>query len=157
MNWLLGRLKWILAAAAIGGPIAGYIGFSEGAKLAKLETEGTQAQAYITEAYAKSKRRRGTTFTVGLEWQDASGAKRSASDVTIDGDYARTIISDDTLTADFVPIYYMENDRDVTPVVVGSLEGEKETSNFMKFGGIGGGILGILGSVFMFMTGRKKG
>lgn len=156
INWIVGRIRWILIAAAVGGPVFAYLGFSDIGKIAKLEAEGATTSAVITEAYSKDGRRSGTTYKVSLEWTDASGGIRTAEDITIDSGFANDIIQGDMLMVEELEIRYLEADPAAAPIVIASIPGEKETAEFMKLGGIGGGIVGILGSILMFLFGRKK-
>ena len=156
MNWILGRLKWGVAAAALGGPFFAFMGFNETATFKKLEEEGVKAQAYITGATETSRRRGATSYDVDLVWFDKAGEERKAANVDISSSFAREMIQGDEIVVDVIPIRYLEDDTSVDPVVINSLQAQKETAQFMTYGGAATGGVGWLGGLLWFLLGRRK-
>lgn len=156
MNWLIGRIKWIMVALALGGPVVSYLGFDKAAEIKLFQEEGITATASLDSMMEKSGRRSGRSYEVDISWTDEAGNPRSATGVDIDSGYAQNLFEGDMLITDTVDIIYLADEAEKNPHVLGSLEGEAETADFMKLGGIGGGIAGAIGVLIMFLMGRKK-
>ena len=156
MSWIVTRLRWVLIAAMIGGPVLAYFSYSELQRFKKLDAEGVTTEAVVTGGQEKTGRRGSKSFEIDIEWQDASGQIRREEGISITSDYARTIVTGDTLNVDTVPITYMENDASVKPAIKNNVGEKRETDALMvKLGAAAGGI-GLIGTLMMFMMGRKK-
>jgi hypothetical protein len=160
LNWIFKRIKWGLLAAALGGPVVGYLGFDQGKKLTQLETEGATADAYITGASSETRTKRGvergTTYKLDLEWQDAAGQIRTASGVTLPSNLEAMVVQGGELAIETLPVRYLEADPSVAPVPADGLANEKSTADLMVKAGAGGGVLGWLGGIAVLVMQRRK-
>lgn len=156
MSWLLGKIKWLLLVAMIGGPFISYLGWEDKQRILNVQENGVETTALIEGATRKKKRRRSERFSVDLAWQDAQGNVRKAKGISIDSDLAATLIKDDKIVVDALPIKYLEGDRTSRPVIMHDVPGQIESSDMMLKLGAGGGALGFLGSLGGFLWGRRR-
>ena len=66
------------------------------------------------------------------------------------------MIVNNEIVIDTVPIFYMEGDADMEPVVVSELPQQKESATTMRNLGFAGGAIGIVGFIAMIALGRRK-
>lgn len=156
MGWLFGRIRWILIIAALGGPVFAYLGYNTQNEIKHLKENGEVTMAFLDGLTMISKRRSGDSYEADIIWIDTAGNEQSETGIKIDGDFAKTLFSGDALVVDQVEIVYLPDAPDMKPHLTGSLDGEKETAKLMFFGGIIAGVIGIIGTALMFLTGRKK-
>lgn len=157
MDWILGKLKWFLIVAAIGGPVAAYFGWSEGEQTRLVAAKGVEAQAEIVNATRKKGRRGVTTYAATLAWKDAKGEDRRVEDVHISGKLAGKLFRDDRIVIDRVQVKYLPEDTGKSGVVVvDDIQNDLETDQVMVYGGSGAGLVGILGLLAFFGLSRRN-
>lgn len=156
MNWILGKIKWILILAMFAGPALAYFAWTDNEHIANVEKNGAETIAVIDGATRSKKRRRAATFSVDLSWKDAQGNARTAKKISISSELAKTIIKDDNIVVDSLPIKYLENDPTIAPIVMNNVAGQIETNDFMINAGAAGGVIGFLGSIGGLLWGRRR-
>ncbi|MGH1418825.1 MAG: hypothetical protein ACRBCJ_08195 [Hyphomicrobiaceae bacterium] len=157
MGWILGKIKWFLLAATVAGPVLAYSGWAENAHIANIEKNGVETFAAIDGATRSKKRRRAATYWVDLSWKDAQGKPQTAKKVSISSELAKSIIKDDAIIVDNLPIKYLQGDKAGVPVVMNNVAAQIENNDFMVKVGGAAGLLGLLGTIGGFVWGRRKG
>ena len=157
-SWLLGKLKWLLIIAAIGGPISAYIGWEDVARVNNVMDKGVEGDARITSAVRKKGRKSGTSYYVNLAWKDASGADRVAEDVRVSNALAGRLFRNDTIVVNQVKVKYLTDQPDKDGVVIAEDAKESiELDRFMMYGGAIAGAMGLLGCALVFgLLGRLR-
>lgn len=156
LSGIIGRLRWILVIALIGGPVFAFMSYQDNQRLDNLKENGVQASAYIESGEVREGRRSGKTFKVNLTWEDENGEARRADGVTISGDFANQIIQNDTIMVDYIDVLYL-GDATVKPAVVGDLEEQISQNDLMMKVGAGAGGVGLIGVILMLVfRGKKK-
>ena len=156
-GWIVGKIKWLLLIAAIGGPVLAYTGWEDGQRLKLVQAAGITATASIDGGTRTKRRRSGTTHKVNLSWTDAQGKARSAQDVLISRRLADRIIVGDSLVVDQMPIKYMAAVEDNENVIILDDQAEKADTNAGMIAlGAGGGAFGLVGAGLMFWLGSRR-
>jgi hypothetical protein len=153
-KWL-SNLKWALLLAIVAGPAFAYFSYTEVQTLKRVMTEGVEATAVVDGGESRSGRRSGTTYKIHAIWTDQTGAER-AENITISSEYAGRIIEDDYLLIESVVVKYLASDSTVPAVVAEDAPQQIADKELMIWLGIGGGIIGAIGSAIFFLMGRKK-
>lgn len=157
-GWLMGKLKWLLVAAAIFGPVSAIVGWTDVDRVNDVVAKGLAAEATIVSAVRKKGRRSGTSYYVNLAWKDASGASRTAEDVRVSNAMAGRLFRNDRIAVDRVAIRYLADQTDKAGVVlVDDVDEELELDRFMMYGGALVGLVGLLGCAWVFgLLGRLR-
>lgn len=162
IDWVLGKLKWLLLIAAIGGPILAFISWNDAQHRQKVVREGIETMAEIDGATRVRRKRGGTSYTVNLKWKDQSGKDINAEKVTISNAYASSIIVGDKIRVGQTQIKYLPAQSNVVDaetgvIIVADNARQEETDNEMVYIGAGAGLLGMLGfGAFMFFGRRRE-
>jgi hypothetical protein len=156
LAWLLGKMRWLLLIAALGGPVMAYFGWADTQRLHNIEANGVEAVAAIEGATRTQRRRGGTSYALNLAWKDAKGAVRQAEKVPVSREFANQIIGDDKIVRASVRIKYLRDDETVTPMVIGDANRHQDLDAFMVRAGVGAGAVGIMGSALMLLMGRRR-
>jgi len=157
IGWIAGKIKWLLLIAAVGGPVLAFMSWQDGERVKKVAAEGIEAQASVEGATRTKRRRSGTSYTVDLAWKDAAGQDRTADKVSISHQFASRIIANDKLTVDTVPIKYLAGEQGKDSVIIrDDADKQADLDHEMIYVGGGAGIIGILGSGFWFLLGRRR-
>lgn len=153
-KWL-SNLKWALLLAIVAGPAFAYFSYTEAQTLKRVVAEGVEATAIVDGGESRSGRRSGTTYKIHAIWTDRAGAER-AENITISSEYAGKIIEDDFLLIESVVVKYLASDPTVPAVVAEDAPQQIADKELMMWLGVGGGIIGLIGSAIFFLMGRKK-
>lgn len=153
-KWL-SNIKWALLLAIVAGPAFAYFSYTEAQTLQRVVAEGVEATAIVDGGESRSGRRSGTTYKIHAIWTDDKGAER-AENITISSEYADKIIDEDYLLVESVVVKYLAGDPTVAAVVAEDAPQQIADKELMIWLGIGGGILGAVGSAGFFLFGRKK-
>lgn len=162
-GWIVGKLKYLLLIAAVGGPIVAWSSWEDGQRRREVEAKGQTATATIDGATRTKRRRSGTSYRVHLSWTDAAGQTHAAKDVPISRGMADRIIVDDRIQVDTLPIRYLAEggaadrlEAGENVIVVDDEASQLQTDDEMITIGIGAGIVGALGSALLFWLGRRR-
>jgi Protein of unknown function (DUF3592) len=153
-NWL-SNIKWLLLLAIVAGPAFAYFSYTEAQAIKRVTAEGVEVTAAVDGAESQKSRRGARTYSVHATWATEAGLQR-AEDLAITSDFAGKIIQDDYLVIDSVKVKYLPNDAEAKAVVVDDAAQQIADKEMMTYLGIGGGVLGIIGSACFFLLGRKK-
>jgi hypothetical protein len=153
-RWL-SNLRWALLIAIFAGPGFAYFTYTEAQTLKRVMAEGVEATATVAGGESRSGRRSGTTYKIQVVWTDQAGAER-AETIAISSDYAATIIEGEFLTVDSVIIKYLADDPSVSAVVVEDAPTQIAENELFMMLGAGAGVVGLVGSAFFFLAGRRK-
>jgi hypothetical protein len=157
MERFLGKLKWILVIAALGGPVMAYFSWQDTQRRKDVLAHGVEATASIDGATRRKGRRSGTSYKINLSWADAKGVSRSAKDVAVSNEFADQIITDNQLTVDSTKIRYIADGSDTPNLIVSDDEMKQEdTDQVLIYVGIGAGVIGAIGAAFLFMRSRRR-
>ncbi len=156
ISWILGKAKWLLLVAMVGGPVAAYFGYSTAAEMKDVLAKGQDATAAIEGGAVRKGRRSGTSYSIDLQWTDKSGARQSADKVPISAAMADQIIVGDKLVRDAVKIKYLAGTPQAKPIILEDVERQIRNNEEMVPFMIGAGVLGAIGSAFLFMWGRRR-
>lgn len=158
IDWILGKLKWLLIVAAIGGPVSAYIGWTDVDRVNQVVAKGVETEALITGARSKKGRKSGTSYYVDLAWKDSKGEMQRASDIHMSGAMARRLITDNKIVVDSVKIKHLaELPGKEGVVLVDDASEELDLDRFMMYGGAIAGVVGLIGCAFMFgLFGRRR-
>lgn len=158
VGWILGKLKWLLIVAAIGGPVSAYVGWTDVDRVNQVVAKGVETEALITGATRKKGRKSGTSYYVDITWKDSKGEVQRASDIHMSGAMARKLIRDDKIVVDSVRIKHLaELSGKDGVVLVDDANEELDLDRFMMYGGAIVGLIGIIGCALMFgVFGRRK-
>lgn len=161
IGWVIGKLKWLLLIAAIGGPILAYMSWSDARHRQKVANEGIETTASIDGATRRRGKRGGTSYTVNLKWKDATGKDMNAEKVSISNAYAGQIIVGDTLRVGQTRIKYLpaasnEVDAETGVIILADNARQEATDNDMVYVGSGAGVIGILGFAAFWFFGRRR-
>jgi len=154
--WIVGRLRWLFAAAALGGVALAYMGWSDSSHIRDVAANGVEATARIEGATRTKRRRGGESYSLKVSWRDAKGNARSAEGVSISHAFAGRIISNNSITADTVRIKYLADNADSLPIMLDDAANQEDKDEFMLTLGIGlfGG--GAIGSLLMLLLTRRR-
>lgn len=157
LDWLLGKIKWLLLVAAVGGPILAFISWQDEQRRHAVVANGVDATAEI-EGLTRSKRRRGgTSYKVSLSWTDADGKARSATDVPLSNGYAERMIRNDKIVVDKLPIRYIAKSETEENVILAEDESWQEKSDReLIYAGAIAGLVGAIGWGLIFLLGRRR-
>ena len=158
-DWIMGKLKWLLVIAAIGGPVFAYLGWEDVARVNNVMDKGVEGSARITSAVRKKGRKSGTSYYVNLAWKDASGAERTADDIRVSNVLAGQLFQNDRFDSSRpVKIKYLADQPDKDGlVIVDDAKESLETDRFMMYGGAIVGAVGLLGCALVFgLLGRLR-
>lgn len=161
IEWVVGKLKWLLLIAAVGGPILAFISWNDAQHRQKVAREGIEATASIDGATRTRRKRGGTSYSVNLKWKDQNGKDMSAEKVSISNTYANTIIAGDKLRVGQTRVKYLPADSNVVDAETGVIiladnARQEETDNEMVYVGAGAGGIGILGFAAFWFFGRRR-
>ena len=158
VGWLMGKLKWLLVIAAIGGPVSAYIGWTDVDRVNDVLAKGVESDARITSAVRKKGRKSGTSYYVNLAWKDTTGADRTAEDIRVSHAMAGKLFRDDRIIVNQVKIKYVAGQPDKEGlVIVDDAKEALELDRFMMYGGAIVGAVGLLGCAFVFgLFGRLR-
>ncbi len=156
ISWLVGKIRWLLLIGAVGGPVFAYLGWSEAERIKAVEKNGVEATAAIEGATRRKGRRGGTTYSVDIAWKDPKGIAQKAEKITVSQSFAGQIIRDDKIVRNTLKIKYLPDELDSKPVIVEDAQRQEESDTFMMQAGLGAGVLGIAGSLLMFLLGRRR-
>ena len=156
MSWVLGKIKWVLLMAAVGGPFLAYTSYTEATEIDEVLAKGVDAIAVIDGGTVRKGRRSGTSYSINLSWPDKTGKKQVAEKVTITAALASQIIVGDNLVRDTVKIKYLPDTPDVKPVIIEDAKQRLQNSAEMMPVGLVGGAVGALGAAAFFFFGRRK-
>ena len=155
--WIVDRLRWLLLAAAGGGAVLVYMGWSDAERIRDIETNGIEAVANIEGATRTKRRRGGESYALKLAWRDNKGGVQTHERVTISSTFARQIIVADQITRGTVRIKYLPDATiDSVPIVLEDAARQEDQDQFlMNLGfGLAGG--GLVGSGLFFLIGRRR-
>jgi hypothetical protein len=153
--WIVDRLRWLLLAAAAGGIVLTYMGWTDAARIRELQANGVEASAFIESATRTKGRRSGERFSLKLSWRDAKGEQRIAEGVSVSNVFARSVIRGDKIVVDRVRIKYLPEGIDA-PLVVDDAARQADTDDFMLTAGMGLAGVGGAGSLLMFLLARRR-
>lgn len=157
LAWVVDRVRWLLLAAAGGGAVMAYIGWSDAQRIHDVETNGIETVARIDGATRTKSRRGGETYSLKLAWRDNKGGIQTHEKVKISSDFARQIIRNDTIVRDAVRIKYLpEATIDSVPIVLEDAARQEEQDEFMMKLGFGLAGVGAIGSGLFFLVGRRR-
>jgi hypothetical protein len=158
LNWLKQKLKWLLVAMAVAGPVFAVIGWMDVDRVNDVTVRGIEGDALITGAVRKKGRKSGTNYYLNLAWKDGSGADQRAEEVRISHAMAGRLFRDDRIVVDRVRIKYLaDNPAKEGLVLLDDVDEELGLDRFMMWGGAIIGIVGLLGCAFMFgLLGRLR-
>lgn len=154
----MGKLKWLLVIAAIGGPVSAFLGWQDVDRVNNVLAKGVEGNATIVSAVRKKGRKSGTSYYVNLAWKDASGSDRTASDIRVSNAMAGRLFQNDRIMVDSVKIKYLADQPEKEGLVlVDDAKEEIELDRFMMYGGAIAGAIGLLGCGFVFgLFGRAR-
>ncbi|TDR87161.1 hypothetical protein [Enterovirga rhinocerotis] len=151
VNWVVGKLKWLLIIAAIGGPVSAFIGWQDVQRVNDVVAKGQEAEATIVSAVRKKGRRSGTSYAVDLAWKDDKGADRTAEEVRVSTALSNRLFRGDRIVVDTVRIKYLADSPGKAGVVlVDDIKEELALDRFMMIGGSIVGLIGLIGCGFIF-------
>lgn len=156
VSWLLRKMKSIFLIAALGGPALAAYMWWDGERIKDVEARGVEAVATIEGATRKKGRRSSTHYEVNLAWQDGSGQKRSAEGLSISNAFASRIITGDHLIRKSVRIKYLSDDTATDPILIDDAQHQAKTDQELVWAGAGAGVVGWIGALIFFLTGRRK-
>jgi hypothetical protein len=156
VSWIVGKLKWLMLVAMVGGPVAAYFGYTTAAEIKDVMANGQEAVAAIDGGTVRKGRRSGTSYSINLHWTDKSGARQTAEKVSISSTLADKIIVGDKLVRDSVKIKYLAGTPDTKPVILEDAERQITNNEEMVPLMIGAGVLGAIGSAFFLMRARRR-
>ena len=158
LNWIVRKLKFLLVAAALGGPFMAFAGWSDGERTRRIEREGVEGQAAVLGATRTKRSRGGTSYSLDLSWKDGTGAPRSADKVSISQAFADKIIRDDKLLVNSVRVKYLPDDPEKSGVIILDDAAEQEhLDDVVTYMGAGASAVGILGCAYVFGFRRWRG
>lgn len=151
IDWIFGKLKWLLIVAAIGGPVSAYMGWTDVDRVNQVVAKGVETEALITGATRKKGRKSGTSYYVDLTWKDSKGEVQRTSDIHMSGAMARKLIRDDKIVVDSVRIKHLaELPGKEGVVLLDDASEELDLDRFMMYGGAIAGMIGIIGCALVF-------
>ena len=158
LEWIKGKLKWLVVAAALAGPVFAFIGWTDIDRVNDIVAKGVEGDARITGAVRKKGRRSGTNYYVDLAWKDAKGADQTAQEVRVSNAMAGRLFRDDRIVVDRVRITYLaDNPTKEGLVLTDDVNEELGLDRFMMWGGTVIGAIGLLGCALMFgLLGRLR-
>lgn len=156
LGWIVGKIKWLFLIAMFGGPFLAYTSWQDAEHIKTVAENGVAGEALVKGATKTTRRRGGTSYSLELAWKDAQGKVRTADKVHISNTLARKIIVDDKITVGKLPIKYLPDDADGKPVVTSDIGNQQDTDDFMVKAGAAAGGVGLLGSIAMFLFGRRR-
>lgn len=157
VSWIMGKLKWLLVIAALGGPFLAYISWEDGERVKRVAAEGVEAQASVEGATRTRSRRGVTSYSLDLAWKDADGQSHTAEKVSISRDFADRIIVNDRLTVDTLRIKYLPGEAGKSGVIIqDDAAKQADLDHEMVYLGAGAGVIGVLGSAGFFLMGRRR-
>jgi hypothetical protein len=158
IGWIVGKIKWLLILAAIGGPVLAYFGWEDAQRRQDIAKRGVEATATVAGATKTTRKRGGVSYTVNLQWKDANGKDRSAEKISISSDYARQIIRNDRLTIAETRVKYVPDATDDKSgvMIVADTGKQDDLDEGMIYAGAGIGAIGIVGSALFFFLGRRR-
>lgn len=160
--WIVGKLKYLLLIAAVGGPIMAWSSWEDGQRRREVEATGQTASASVDGATRTKRRRGGTSYKVHLSWTDTTGKTHSARDVSISHGLANRIIVADQIQVDTLPIKYLVDTSGNTlgtsenVIVVDDESYQLKSDDELIYVGIAAGLVGALGSALLFWLGRRR-
>lgn len=152
---IFSNIKWLLLVAIVAGPGWAYISWTDLEKVKRVAAEGTEVTAFVDGGESRSGRRSGTSYTIHAIWP-GTGDVQHAEDIAITSEYAKKIIQDDMLLIDTVQIKYIADDSSAPIYVVEDIPQQQQDKELMMWLGIGGGIVGLIGSALIFFIGRRR-
>ncbi len=156
-NWIVGKVKWLLVVLAIGGPFFAYIGWSDAERTARIASQGVEADAAITGATRKKRRRSGTSYALNIAWKDSKGELRKADDILISHRLAERVIRDDRIVMETTRVKYLPDEPEKSGVIlVEDADEQASLDSGMTYAGLGAGAIGIVGSGLFFGLGRRR-
>lgn len=157
VSWVMGKLKWLLLIAAVGGPFVAYMSWQDGERVKRIAAEGVEAQASV-EGATRTKSRRGvTSYSLDLAWKDVGGQARTVEKVSISREFADRIIANDKLQVGTLRIKYLPGEAGKSSVIIqDDAAKQADLDHEMIYIGAGAGVIGLLGSAFFFLSGRRR-
>lgn len=156
IGWIVGKLKWLLLVAAVGGPVMAYLGHTGAAEKKDILARGVETTADIDGGTIRKGRKTGTTYSLDLHWTDAAGQRRSAEKVAITRVFADQIVVGEKLVRSITKIKYLPDAPETKPLIVEdaaqSIKQDEQLVPLMA----GAGVLGMLGSAFFLWRGRRQ-
>ncbi|MDR6870678.1 hypothetical protein J2Y55_001678 [Bosea sp. BE125] len=157
IGWAIGKIKWLLLIAAVGGPVIAYMSWADGERVKHVAAQGIETQASIESATRTKRRRGGTSYAVDLAWKDAKGEERKAEKVAVSLGFANQIIRAEKIVADTVWIKYLPDEPGKDAVILrDDAEAQANTDQELIYVGAGAGVVGIIGSALFFLSGRRR-
>ncbi|SFJ81074.1 hypothetical protein SAMN05216304_11577 [Bosea sp. OK403] len=157
IGWTIGKIKWLLLIAAVGGPVVSYMSWADGERVKHVAAQGIEAQASIESATRTKRRRGGTSYALDLAWKGAKGEERKAEKVAVSLSFANQIIRAEKIVADTVWIKYLPDEPGKDAVILrDDAEAQANTDQELIYVGAGAGVVGIIGSALFFLSGRRR-
>ena len=156
VGWLVGKLKFLFIIAAVGGPFMAYVGWDDANQIKTIQEKGIETTATVTGGTIRKKRGRVVGYRLKLSWNDAKGSVRNADSVSISKSFGERIIRDGKLRVSSVPIKYLADKEDVTPLVIPDMANQQQNDKVMIPLGIAGGLVGAIGTFAFFFFGRRR-
>lgn len=168
VDWIVGKLKWLLLVCMVGGPIVAFGCWQDGERRREVMAGGTETVADIDGATRVKRRRGGTTYKLDLAWDDGNGQRHIANDVTISPEFARQVIVNDRLTVGSLAIKFMPSPGDGATrddglavekenlIILHDTAHQEQTDQELVYVGAGAGIFGMIGSALMFLPWRRR-
>ena len=129
--WIVDRLRWLLLAAAGGGAVMVYIGWSDAQRIRDVETNGIETVARIDGATRTKGRRSGESYSLKLAWRDNKGGIQTHERVKVSNTFALQIIRNDRVVRDAVRIKYLPDATiDSVPIVLEDAARQEEQDEF---------------------------
>lgn len=138
------RLKLLAICALIGGPILGYTTRQELNQRALIEKEGVTVPGIIKDGEEKKGRRGSKTIKLNVAYQLPSG-KLANKTFTVPQSFADQYVKGTELVRDDVQVRCLPSDP-AAAILVGAGDGSPE----MEYIGYGLGVVGLVGTGFMF-------
>lgn len=141
------RLKLLAIVALIGGPIFGYSVRKEMQERAVIEKDGVTVPGVIVDGETSTRKGNKTT-RFNIEYATPDG-KKTVKKFRVPKTFAETYVKGDALVRDDVQVRCLASDPEKS-ILVGAGNGNPE----MEYIGYGLGLVGLVGTGFMFR--RKK-
>ena len=156
VSWIVGKLKFLFIIAAVGGPIMAYLVWADADRIRTIQEKGIETRAAVTGGTIRRKRGRVVGYRLKLSWNDTKGSVRTADSVSVSKSFGERIVSNGKLRISSVPIKYLADKEDVTPLVIPDMANQQQSDKAMIPVGITAGLVGVIGSFAFFFFGRRR-
>lgn len=156
--WLLEVGRWLLFCAAIAGAVFAYLGWRDTAYRQDIDRRGIATTATVENLFANKQNLLGNPiYMVELRWLDAEGKERKANRVEISYRYGiRVDGGGGRLDVYKTQIKYLASVSGPEDVIILDDIGQQDNNDLMMQVGAYSGIVGALGSGFLFWLARRR-